>query len=161
MDSDKFNLIEYTLNLVEQLYHLVGPVLPKEWLSLDLTMPEVRVLLLLFTDGSCHMSALATASGVPLSTATNTVDRLVEKELVARSTNPEDRRVVICNLTPGGQELANKLWELGRLQIQGLLELLSQDQLEVVANAVEFLYEAAESEMKVDRHIDHGAGSDL
>ena len=40
------------------------------------------------------MSNLAESLGVPLSTATHTVDRLVAKGLVERNRSEEDRRVV-------------------------------------------------------------------
>ncbi len=52
-----------------------------------------------------RMSELAATLGVPLSTATHTVDRLVAKDLVARRRSPTDRRVVEVALSGRGSQL--------------------------------------------------------
>ena len=136
MEQDKHRLIQDILDLAENLYDMATPNLPKEWLTLNLTMPQVRILLLLHREGPSRMSDLASVSGIALSTATSTVDHLVEKGLVVRESDPQDRRLVICRLSSKGQELANELWKLGRFQIERLLELLNDDQLRAVQGAV-------------------------
>lgn len=55
------------------------------------------------------MSDLAAALGVPLSTATHTIDRLVEKELVVRSRSEQDRRVVQVEMSDRGKALQTTL----------------------------------------------------
>lgn len=136
MEQDKHRLIQDILDLAENLYDMATPNLPKEWLTLNLTMPQVRILLLLHREGPSRMSDLASISGIALSTATSTVDHLVEEGLVVRESDPRDRRLVICRLSSKGQELANELWKLGRFQIERLLELLTDDQLRAVHGAV-------------------------
>jgi DNA-binding MarR family transcriptional regulator len=51
------------------------------------------------------MSDLSRILGVPFSTATRTVDWLVDNGYVQRLTDPEDRRVVRVELTETGKEL--------------------------------------------------------
>jgi len=55
------------------------------------------------------MSDLAAALGVPLSTATHTVDRLVEKGLVVRNRSEQDRRVVQVEMSDPGKALQASL----------------------------------------------------
>ena len=143
MNEERAGLIEHILDLMEKLYHTVTPTVPREWLTLELTMPQVRILLLLFTQGPTRMGALASAAGITLSTATGTVDRLMDRGLVLREGEPQDRRLVICRLSSEGQGLASKLWEMGRLHIKGSLEPLTLDQLRTVAQAIEILHAAA------------------
>ena len=49
------------------------------------------------------MSSIAEFSGIPLSTATSIVDRLVENRILKRGTSPTDRRKVLILLDEEGQ----------------------------------------------------------
>ena len=54
--------------------------------------------------GEATMNALSGAMSLANSTMTRVVDQLVEKRLVERQTDPEDRRVVRVTLTQTGEE---------------------------------------------------------
>lgn len=58
------------------------------WLELDLTMPQLKTLLVVDWLGPVPMSQLAARLGVSLPTATGLVDRLVEIGLARRSMIP-------------------------------------------------------------------------
>lgn len=133
------SLVQYILNLAEDIYRLVKPSIPSEWLTSDLTVAQLRVLLLLHSEGPSRMSTIAATMGIALSTATGIVDNLVKKALVERVADPEDRRLVICKLSSQGQELTNALWATGRPQIEKLLQDLTAEQLKRVAEVAELL----------------------
>ena len=57
------------------------------------------------------MTHLAESLGVPLSTATHTVDRLVAKGLVERNRSEEDRRVVEVQMSEYGRKLQENFRE--------------------------------------------------
>ena len=78
-----------------------------------------------------------------LPTSTVIVDHLVRKNLVLRESNPLDRRLVICKLSPEGQTLINKLWDSGRLAMEQLLESLTLEQTQKAAELVEVFYNNA------------------
>ncbi len=143
MEQDRESLIRHILKLSEEMYNMLIPGLPHEWLTPDLTVAQLRILLVLHTEGPCRMSSIATATGTALSTATGTVDHLVRKGLVLRDIDPQDRRLVICKLSPQGQELANRLWTWGQFQIERLLEGLTMEQLQKAAEVAEFLHSNA------------------
>ena len=137
-------LIESVLHLSDQAFRDLFPIVPKEWLRLDLTMPQLKVVLLLFTGGPARMSVIASDLGVTLATATGVVDRLVQRGLVAREGNPEDRRVVLCRLSKQGQNLIGGLWQVSREQLRGLMRVLAPQQLELIAEALKALVQAGE-----------------
>lgn len=94
------------------------------------------------------MSELAAGLGVTLATATGVVDRLLEKGYVVREGLPGDRRVVICRLSPEGQDFMKALWMSGRMQIGRILEVMTPDQLRIVAQGTEVFIEAARKVQK-------------
>jgi DNA-binding MarR family transcriptional regulator len=139
MKQDSETLIRHILKLAEDIYRAIKPNIPPEWLTSDLTVAQLRVLLVLYTEGSSRMSSIASSLGIAVSTATGIVDNLVRKGLVVRGADPEDRRLVICSLSSQGQETINRLWALGRFQMEKLLQGLSLEQLKKAAEVAEFL----------------------
>ena len=137
-------LIENILQLSDQAFRDLFPIVPKQWLRLDLTMPQLKVILLLFTGGPARMSVIASDLGVSLATATGVVDRLVQRGLVAREGDPEDRRVVLCRLSEKGEELMGGLWQVSREQLRGLMRVLAPQQVELITKALEALVQAGE-----------------
>jgi DNA-binding MarR family transcriptional regulator len=137
--QDNETLVRYILKLSEDIYRLVMPGVPAEWLTSDLTFAQLRVLLVLYTEGPSRMSSIASSLGIAVSTATGIVDKMVRKGLVVRGADPEDRRLVICTLSSRGQETINRLWALGRFQIEKLLQGLSLEQLKKAAEVADFL----------------------
>lgn len=137
-------LIENIIQLSDQAFRDLFPIVPKGWLRLDLTMPQLKVVLLLFTGGPARMSVIASDLGVSLATATGVVDRLVQRGLVAREGDPEDRRVVLCRLSEKGGELMGGLWQVSREQLRGLMRVLAPQQVELIKRALEALVQAGE-----------------
>ncbi len=74
-----------------------------------LSMTHWHVLLLLARHGEMSMSRLAEAQQISLSNATGLVDRLVERGLVERFGDPDDRRVVLVRVSAEGRELLQKV----------------------------------------------------
>jgi len=139
MKQKREDLVQYILKLSEDIYKKLTPGFPEEWLSSDLTVAQLRVLLILRTERSVKMSRIASNTGTALSTATGIVDNLIKKDLVIRDTDPNDRRVVICKLSPEGEKIMDKLWEMGQLQIKKLLDGLNLKKLGDAAKVAEFL----------------------
>jgi len=139
MKQDSENLVRHILKLAEDIYRAVKPNIPPEWLTSDLTVAQLRVLLVLYTEGPSRMSSIASSLGIAVSTATGIVDNLVRKGLVMRGADPEDRRLVICTLSSQGRETINRLWALGQFQMEKLLQGLSLEQLKKAEKVADFL----------------------
>jgi DNA-binding MarR family transcriptional regulator len=69
------------------------------------------------------MGQVAKTFHVTLSAITQIVDRLVQKQLLTRSSNPTDRRVSILALTTEGKALVQ---ELEKLQVEVLKPVLQR-----------------------------------
>jgi DNA-binding MarR family transcriptional regulator len=77
--------------------------------NLDCSREEIRALILLGASGRTIMSDFAGELGVPLSTATHTIDRLVAKGLVIRVRSEQDRRVVQVEMSDLGKGVQTAL----------------------------------------------------
>ena len=139
-DSNIERLVRQILQRAEDIYNLLSPGIPAEWFSSDLTVAQLRVLLVLQSSGASRMSDIASILDVALPTATGIVDKLVKKDLVIRETDPQDRRLVICRLSNTGQDLINRLWTSGQFQMERLLNGLNEEELEKAAEVTEMLF---------------------
>jgi DNA-binding MarR family transcriptional regulator len=142
---------EYLLNQVIDILEEVtrsGPrAVSPEWFTLDLSMPQVRVIFLLLQERSLRMSELASALDVSMSRATGLVDRLVAKELVSRWPDQEDRRSVLYALTEQGSELGHGLLAARRSRWEERLASPTQAELKKVCKAMELIRRAARREV--------------
>lgn len=95
------------------------PAFEPALLSLDQALPKLDLLALLMLQrrGEATMSELAGDLGAPLSTATGIGTRLERRGLIRRERHEADRRVIMLQLTPKGQELASG----ARAQVDQLL----------------------------------------
>lgn len=141
MPQSKEPSVRHILKLSDGIFNAMPINVPVEWLSSDLTLAQLRLLLVLNTKGPMRMSDIAAALDIALPTATGIVENLVKKKFTARETDPSDRRLVICRLSAGGQHLINRLWISGQSQMENLLEGLTSEQLEKAADVARILFD--------------------
>ena len=141
MTLEREELVQQILKLSEDIYNSIPLDIPPEWLESDLSVAQLRVLLVLQSHGPSRMSFIASVIGVTLPTVTGIVDNLVKKKLAIRENAPQDRRLVICKLSSQGQDFINKLWMSGRFQMENLLDGLTMEQLEKGYEVARILYE--------------------
>jgi len=134
-------LVQRILKLSGDIYSALTPKVPAEWLTSDMTVAQLRVLLVLHDEGPSRMSSIASTLDIALSTATGIVDNLVRKDFVVREADPQDRRLVICRLSPAGQALISRLWMSGQFQMEKLLDGLTQEQLEKARDVAQMLFD--------------------
>ena len=113
-----------------------------EWFTVDLTMPQARVVFLLMQKGIQRMNSLSFTLEISFSRATALMDQLVEKGMVERWTDPEDRRSVLCALTEDGKELAQRLLMERRSRWEERLASLSVEEIQRVSDAMELVRDA-------------------
>lgn len=138
-DSSRVELIRRVLEALDQINRSTSYKVSEEWLQVPLTMPQVRVLLVLLEEQRMRMSALASTLGITFSGATGLVDRLVERGLVERGTDPEDRRTVVCCLTEEGEQMAQRPLYIRHLLWEERLRPLTEEELQKVAEAMEII----------------------
>jgi DNA-binding MarR family transcriptional regulator len=134
---------------MERVLRALRSGIPQEWFTLELTMPQLRALFGLLEEGPSRMGSLASLLGMSLSGATGLMDRLVEKGLVERSVDPDDRRSVVCELSPQGRELAERLLQLRRTQWQERLSALTEEEAELALRGLQALAKGVARSSKV------------
>lgn len=138
-------LIQEILDTDRRIYQAILGVISDEWLKIELTNRQLKVLLVLCVSAQAgaRMGQLASALGVTLPTVTGIVDRLVEHGLVRREEDPSDRRLVVVRLTESGRALMDRLRSRGRADFAVTLDRLGDDDLRLVARALDLLLTAA------------------
>jgi DNA-binding MarR family transcriptional regulator len=114
-----------------------------EFLEIDITMPQAKLLYLLGASGDLHMSEIVVRLGVSLSTVSGLVDRIVDHGLASRHDDPADRRQVVVGLTPAGTAFIDRFRELNARQMRELLDQLDDPDLVLVREALTALDRAA------------------
>ena len=143
MDSAKNELTAQLIEHMERMYARMRSESPDEWSDLELTIPQFRTLMML-SQGPQRMGAIAQHLSSSLSSATSMIDRLVDKGLVERVAQSDDRRVVACELTSSGRGQIDRIWSLGRTRISRIAEELSIEELRIVVEAMQLLYSAGQ-----------------
>lgn len=86
------------------------------------TPAQSELLLLIASGETLNQATLARAAGLDTSTTALVLDNLESQGLIARASDPEDRRRTILQMTPAG-----------RRQVPGLREIFQQTQVQLVA----------------------------
>lgn len=142
------DLIEQILDLHRDFTRRMSRGIGHEWLELEITMPQIKTLLVLWRMEHAPMGALAEALGIGISTLTGIIDRLVEQGLVARTVDPRDRRVVIVRLTPNALALIDRLMIAARGRLSRVLDELSDDEIRQVLTAHHLLSAAFDRSLR-------------
>ena len=137
-DAGKEALVEQMGDLVQRMYAQCRSESTEGWTEFELTMPQLHTMALL-SQGPQRMGVIAWRLNSSQSAATSMIDRLVDKELVARVPDNDDRRVVACQLTATGREEMERLWRINRMRIAKMADYLTIEELRRVVEAMELL----------------------
>jgi DNA-binding MarR family transcriptional regulator len=133
--AENERLIADIMGAQQQLQHLFAYDRSDPLFSSQLTMPQLKILLLLYRLGDTSGRELAGLLGVSLATLSGMVDRLVAHDLVARNEDPHDRRVRRISLSATGNEMIGKIITAGAEKQARLLRLLTDEELRTVREA--------------------------
>lgn len=98
------------------------------WMEIDLTIAQLRTLLVLAEEGPLVIGQIAQRLRIGLSTGGHLVDRLVQAGLAERTEDVGDRRRTVARLTAKGEDLYARL--LNRTQhMQCLIQKMREDEL--------------------------------
>lgn len=111
--------------------------------SSNLTMRQLKVIMLVAAEGSATGQDLAQHLGVTLGTVTGLVDRLVAHGLVSRQEDPQDRRVRRVSLTPAGRTLIEEINNAGLQEYRQIMKHLDLETLRCLHHVTVRLHEVA------------------
>jgi len=99
------------------------------WSQLDLTISQLKGLILLEVRKELSVGEIAEALGTGRPTASILVEQLVQLRLATRTEDPTDRRRSLVCLTTEGKELAASLHCHDEEFMRGMFERLQADEL--------------------------------
>lgn len=106
------------------------------------TLPQVRMLVVLATRGATKLVTLADLLQVAPSTAMRMIDRLIAAGLADRQTNPTNRRETLLQLTEEGRRTVANVTARRRAEISTIVERLTPKQREALVDALTAFNEA-------------------
>jgi DNA-binding MarR family transcriptional regulator len=89
--------------------------------------------------GLASVSELAEVKQISRSAISQAVDLLVERGLICRLQNAQDRRNIPLELTDSGNKLLDTIWEKNRAWMRSQMTSLSVQDLNMLTNALEIL----------------------
>ena len=122
------------------------------WMEIDLTIAQLRTLLVLAEEGPLVIGQIAQRMGIGLSTGGHLVDRLVQAGLAERTEDAEDRRRTLARLTPKGEDLYARLLN-PPLQMQTLIQKLESQDLAAFLQGLKALNRLVEAESESNHSI--------
>jgi DNA-binding MarR family transcriptional regulator len=135
-------LIDEAVELLPQIGRVLYAAIANQPEAAGLTMGQIKAMAVIYHQGSSTVSDLATGIGVALPTASELVERLVERGLVVREADPDDRRRVRLKLTPTASAFGDRIHNLRRCQVQRALDRLDPVEWPVFLRSLRALAEA-------------------
>jgi DNA-binding MarR family transcriptional regulator len=114
------------------------------WLLLDLTMAQLKAVLLLVDSGGLRSRELADGLGIAPSAATPLVDRLVEQKLARRESDAADRRIIWIRPTAKCTTLHDQLMQTNRPVLEEVLAELPSGERQKVYDSMLLLLDSAQ-----------------
>jgi len=122
-------LIKQVTIAIEEFLNTAPRNVSKDWFKSDLTMAQVRMMFLLEEMPGSRMGDIANSLGISMPSATGIADQLVNKQLIERLPDIEDRRSILCYLTGSGLDITRRLTAARRSNSAIRLEPLSNNEL--------------------------------
>lgn len=111
----------------------------------EVTLPQLRVLVLASRQQALSNTAVADELRVHLSNATRLCDRLVSAGLLDRRESKADRRRVELTLTPAGIQLVATVMDHRRAALVQILQRMPPETHQALAAALDIFSDAAEA----------------
>lgn len=122
------DLIELNLRVHDRAIAMVGPMPPPP----DLTMQQFRALGQVVRQPGISGNELGGLLGVSAPTASGLVERLVEKGLIARIDDADDRRIRRLHPSEAGRDVMRQMDSMFERILGAVLQVLSADELGVL-----------------------------
>jgi DNA-binding MarR family transcriptional regulator len=126
---------------------LAAAVRALESVDATVSVPQMRVLVLLWTGAPLNLSAVAEGLGVNASNASRTCDRLVAAGLVDRGERAVDRRHVALTLTTRGRTLVERLMTRREQELATIVARMSEVDRRHLMTALAPFNQAASSDL--------------
>lgn len=129
--------------LIEQLFDTMGDVVRQmtpsreAWLGeLGLSRQQLAMLFIIGRQESLTVGALADCLATTSGATTQMIDHLIQKQLLSRSTDTVDRRIVHVALSPQGRQVMHEARGAHKQFLEHLLSPLSESELKTLVELI-------------------------
>lgn len=150
-DVDVAALMDTTRVLTAVVAHSLATI------NATVTVPQLRVLVMIDAKGPLNLSGVADGLGVNASNASRTCDRLVGAGLLDRRPDERDRRSVVLRLTDRGQRLVDTVVRQRRTMLGQIVSRLSAADRQRLSDSLGAFVEAA-TEVSSGGELSDGEG---
>lgn len=132
-------------NISDQLFELVVKLNTKifnqeEFIkSLPIPPSHVKVIFYLVHNGPASVSHIADKLCISKPNMTPIIDKLISEELVSRSEDPKDRRVIVIEPTPKAKKILEAQRKIIKERLMCKLENVPQEHLPQLLQGIEML----------------------
>ncbi len=113
------------------------------WVALDLTLTQLKSLMILAASGSMPIHRLAEMLRLQRSATSTLVDQLVRMDLLMRTEDLADRRRTLVDLTANGRALLTHLRQGRKEKMRALLSNFPDEDLAILARILRTLAQLA------------------
>ncbi|HVX86338.1 MAG TPA: MarR family transcriptional regulator [Phycisphaerae bacterium] len=106
----------------------------------EITVAQFRALMFIHRRDGANLSAAAEFLGLRLASTSKLVDHLVNRRLLTRASDPQDRRRMVLRLTARGEALLQEADDVARRRLAGMLNTLGGEQLQVLREGLGLLH---------------------
>ena len=121
------------------------------WRYLDLTMAQLKAVMLLCRRGRARSRELADGLGIAPSAATPLVDRLVEQKLARREDDAADRRIVWILPTKKAEAIYDELLHTSQDVLEDVIGEVPVKERKAVRDSIQLLADAATRVLAKDK----------
>lgn len=140
MEQPREALTEEIIKSLLLLLRVLQKRSASHWIDLDLSLAQMKTLLIIGDLESSSIEQIASVLGVSQPTTSHLVERLVQSKLAHRDQDQQNRRRVLVRLTQAGEELLQHLLGSGTLsELPDRLSGLSEEELATCAQGIHLL----------------------
>lgn len=127
--NDGDSLLTQTAHLFGRAARLLDPIRLRMWEEQGITFPQLRILFRVRMHPDIDLRTLADGLAISPSAASQQVDKLVERGLLWRTEDPQDRRRLRLQLTPQAEESIGEYAHTATEYVSAILSTLSAKDL--------------------------------
>jgi len=135
------NLMMKIITTIPYFMHKVAHTLPKQEKPGTLNRTQHRTLWLIYHEGKKCMGSLAEHLNIEKGSFTSVVDTLIDKGMVEKTRDTEDRRKTLIQLTLKGKKLVEDHLSLVSRAVSQKLQALKDDEYRKFIRAINDLHE--------------------
>jgi DNA-binding MarR family transcriptional regulator len=144
---NKTELIQKAVGFQKEINRLIMGYRTEKWLSLNITITQLKSLIYIYDKGRASFKELAGALNVSPPVVTGIVDRLTSQDIISRITGSRDRRIQWLTITEKGKQLLNDIRQDNTSEMIRMLEVLSEEDIEALVKGFSALMKTAENSL--------------